>query len=314
MTYPLWSSHSPWAALRCLGSASPRSPRSRCCSEATQTPAITSHVHFDFVIIVLFLLITALAATLTTLKSGEPQSAFVRALSVSLSAQTEKERRLAIHVIQSYLRDNETAQVSIANALAEKRGEEEREGEAETLQELIDVVAQWNPSPEDFIKLHSAYLILAAIVGGCGASKAALFGIQVALPPPSEGFGVRCLRHLAQAIRVKASNTLIIALLRFLVTWIADSPLVVSAFLQVSSLNELCSEVVASPSSNLHVAGLVALLLGMVLLSQSNSTQPFPTILERSLGVERLTKAISAVVASDDFQAAEASRVRNLIK
>eukprot|EP01125_Pyxidicula_operculata_P003769 TRINITY_DN1506_c3_g1_i1.p1 TRINITY_DN1506_c3_g1~~TRINITY_DN1506_c3_g1_i1.p1 ORF type:complete len:897 (-),score=251.85 TRINITY_DN1506_c3_g1_i1:301-2991(-) len=244
-----------------------------------------------------------------SLQKQKQQHSVLRVLSIIFTSKVYKERRAGLHTIQCYLHDNEDAQLAIASTLTPPPVSLPMDEEETVGRIILRTLTNWE-TDEDNLRAWYACIILSYIIHGSRLCKEKLLKIQLDIPASgttggTETLFTKTIKELIKSIKTKADMQIQVGFLRLLSVWTYDCPAAIQAFFQQPSHSQFLVELLGQSSTNIHVAGLCSLVIGLCLQDDEGAGAGVDATLTQKIGIDKYEFSLEQIVKSEDFVNAE---------
>uniref|UniRef100_A0A6B2KY68 Vesicle tethering protein Uso1/P115-like head domain-containing protein n=1 Tax=Arcella intermedia TaxID=1963864 RepID=A0A6B2KY68_9EUKA len=246
-------------------------------------------------------------AQFTSVKSQKPQHSVLRILNITFTSQVYKERRASLHCLQCYLLGNEDAQLALASTITPPPVDPTSNEEETIGRTLLRTLMGWEHDTDN-LRPWYASMMLSYILQDNRPCKERLLRLQLEIPKaessglPSDNLFTKIIKEVGKAIKIGADVQIQVGILRLLSVWIYDCPQAIQAFLQSTSQTQIFLDLMTQGSSNIHVVGLGAIILGSCLLRENDIDEGILMALRKN---DKFVDAIKQITKSEDFVFAE---------
>jgi hypothetical protein len=242
----------------------------------------------------------------------------VKLVSIVFTSKDSKERKAALFTIQCYLYDNEEGQRALATTITPPPevtyNDEDSFGRL-----LLKTLLSWELE-EDALRPFYAASILSYILKGNRPVKDLLLRLPLEIGKDQssiENLLNKTMKALIKSIKTRAPLPIQLGMLRLLTMWLDDCDHAVRLFLQYSDNGNISfwTETMVQSSTNIHVGGLCALLAGLCLPFNDDSTtdrQLAQNVIVTTVGIDKFIDKLDQVRKSEEFSFAQQRRFQIL--
>jgi len=253
---------------------------------------------------------------------GQKQPALHRLLVILLNSRNISERLGSLYAFKSYLHENEEGQIALASTLRPSPLGEENEDSVDSFsigRRLLHGLLIEGAFNGDGLSGWFAGCVLSYILTDSPTCKKLALEIPLEIPRGDQPI-MTLLAKIGQAVvdvaTSKGDTLVLIALLRLLGTWVDDCSPAVKALLNNPKNLPFWVEMVVQENGNVHVQGLVALLVGLCFQVDDNkgdsegasstfNRSSLHLIITRDIGTAKFMGRLDAIRKSEAFLFAE---------